>query len=115
MIEVTIENHDEVINTSQPVLLDFKAAWCGTCIILEKVLKPFAETYEGAVIATVNAEIQRELVEKYNIKGLPTVIYLQDGKEVSRSVGAIANSIQNIKAKLDELKASSSMDTTDDF
>jgi thioredoxin 1 len=115
MIEVTIENYNEVINTSQPVLLDFKAAWCGTCLILEKVLKPFAETYEGAVIATVNAETQRELVEKYNIKGLPTVIYLQSGKEVSRSVGASANNIQNIKANLDEMKRANSIETTDEF
>jgi thioredoxin 1 len=73
-------------------ILDFWADWCGPCKKLAPSLEQMGEKYKEAVsIEKVNVdEDENCMIEKYKIINVPTLIFIEDGKEVSRSVGAIS-------------------------
>ena len=95
MIQATEKNFDELLSTEKPFMVDFGAEWCGPCKALAPMIAELAETYkEQAVIAACDVEAVR-----YSIRNIPTVIFLKEGKEVGRQVGAIAKSVLEEKLK----------------
>ena len=79
----------DVLNSSRPVVIDFYASWCGPCQALMPTVESMAEKYEGEVdIVKINIDEEQELAEKYGVMSIPTLIFLRDGMEQSRVVGA---------------------------
>ena len=91
MAEITItkENFEqEVVNSTQPVLVDFWASWCGPCKMLSPVISELAEEYEGKVkVGKVNVDEQPELASAFRVASIPTVVLFKDGKIAETSVG----------------------------
>ena len=84
-IELTTENYGEVAASKLPVLIDFGAEWCGPC----RMVAPIAGEYEGRVlICTCDAEKSDDIVATYKVRNIPTLVFLKDGQEVARIVGA---------------------------
>ncbi|KZV49368.1 hypothetical protein F511_10908 [Dorcoceras hygrometricum] len=93
------EFYDVVSKSDRPVLVEFVATWCGPCRLIAPAVEALAREYqEKLVVVKVDHDLNPQLIEKYKVYGLPTLIVFQDGQEVpgSRKEGAIT------KAKLKE-------------
>lgn len=97
MAEIADWNDDnfesEVLGSSQPVLVDFSAEWCGPCKRLAPVIEELAGEYEGRVrVGKVDVDHAQKTAMKYGVMGVPTVMLFKGGQAVDRSVGAVAKS-----------------------
>ena len=78
----------EVINSSKKVLVDFYADWCGPCRRMSPILDEFARENPNIKVVKVNVSDGGAILGKYGIRGLPTLIVFQGGREIRRGVGA---------------------------
>lgn len=76
----------EVLNSQEPVLVDFWAPWCSHCRVLNPILEEFAQEAEGVRIGKVNIDDEPELAKQYGIMSIPTVLYIKDGSVVEKKV-----------------------------
>jgi len=78
----------EVLQTSEAVLVDFWAPWCGPCRMVGPVVEEIAEEYAGRLkVGKVNVDENRDLATRYGIMSIPTLIVFKNGKEIQRIVG----------------------------
>ncbi len=83
-----MSNFKELINSEQPVLVDFFAEWCGPCKMMKPVLEQVAKNIEGkARILKVDIDKNRKAAAQYKIQGVPTLILFQGGKIKWRQSG----------------------------
>ncbi|MDG1437228.1 MAG: thioredoxin [Rickettsiaceae bacterium] len=91
---MTLEINDdefekEVINSSQPVLIDFWAEWCGPCKMLTPVLNQLSEEMKDKIkIVKMNIDDNPESPSTLGVRSIPTLMIYKDGKQVATKVGA---------------------------
>ena len=88
-VKVTSETFDAVLaGTDVPVLVDFYADWCGPCRIVAPVVDELAHARAGAVLVLkVDTDRTPGISERFGIRGIPTLIAFQGGREIGRHVG----------------------------
>ena len=102
-IEINEANFEtEVLQSAQPVLVDFWAEWCGPCKMIAPVLDEIATEQTGRVkIAKVNVDANPELAARYGIQSIPTLLYFAGGELRHQTVGVASK--KAIVTKLDTL------------
>ena len=89
-IKITAENYEnEVLNSDKPVLLDFWAAWCGPCKMVSPLVDEIALENADIKVGKINVDEQPELAAKVGVMSIPTLVVMENGKEVNRSIGAM--------------------------
>ena len=89
IIEASTDNFKEEIISEKPVVLDFWAEWCGPCKRLLPVFSEVAEKMSNQVkFMKVDVDNMQEVAAEYQVMSIPTLIFIKDGQELDRIVGA---------------------------
>jgi thioredoxin 1 len=79
-----------VLNSAVPVIVDFWAPWCGPCKMVAPTLEKIAKENAGKIlVAKVNTDENPEWAMKYGVQGIPTMLFVANGKIIHRQVGAL--------------------------
>ena len=88
--DLTTSTFDEVVGaSSEPVVVDFWAEWCGPCKMIAPILEEIANEKAGAIkIAKLNVDDNPDLARRFDVMSIPTLIVFKDGQPSKRLVGA---------------------------
>lgn len=102
MIHFTDQNFNEETKTGLSVV-DMYADWCGPCKMMAPLFEEVAKSYEGKVkMGKINVDESPGVPGKFGVTGIPTIIFLKDGKEVDRLVGFQSKDV--LVQKIESLK-----------
>jgi thioredoxin 1 len=105
--EVTDANFDqEVLKSTQPVMVDFWAVWCGPCQMVAPIVDELASEYAGKLkVMKLNTDENPEVAGRYQIMSIPTILFFKDGQPVEKLIGARPK--KQFKDIIDQLLAQS--------
>lgn len=79
---------EEVINSKEPVLVDFFATWCGPCKMIAPFIAQLADKYEGRMkVCKANVDEVPDIASSYGVSSIPTLIIFKDGEVVAQRIG----------------------------
>ncbi len=94
IVHVTDDNFEqEVLQSAEPVLVDYWAEWCGPCKMIAPVLDEISSEYDGRVkVAKLNIDDNPNIPPRYGIRGIPTLMLFKNGEVEATKVGAVSKS-----------------------
>ena len=99
--EINAEEYSEIVNSSNPVVIDFHATWCGPCKVLSPILEELDDEIEGVEVVKLDVDQHPQIAGQNQVMGVPTVVILKDGEVKDRFVGVQPKEV--IKEKITSL------------
>ena len=88
-LEINSQNSETLIADSKPVVVDFGATWCGPCQMVAPIIEELAHEYDGrVVIGKCDVDQDSDLPGRFNVRNIPTILFIKNGEVVSKLVGA---------------------------
>jgi thioredoxin 1 len=83
--------NQDVLGSTTPVLVDYWAEWCGPCKMIAPILDEVSKAYSGRLqVAKMNVDENRDVPQKYGIRGIPTLMLFKGGELAATKVGALS-------------------------
>ena len=90
-LAITKDNFEEISASQLPVVIDFWAEWCGPCRMISPIIDELAGEYEGrAVIGKCDVDNNDDIVGKFMVRNIPTIVFIKGGQVVDKQVGALS-------------------------
>lgn len=87
-ITLTKDNYEKTVNQSEkPVLIDFWATWCGPCMMVAPIVEEIANEHDEIAVCKVNVDEEPELAEKFEVRFIPMLVAMKDGKVLNSTTG----------------------------
>ena len=99
--EINAEEYSQIINSTNPVVIDFHATWCGPCKVLSPILEELDDEIEGVEFVKIDVDQHPQIAGQNQVMGVPTVVILKDGEVKDRFVGVQPKEV--IKEKITSL------------
>ena len=99
--EINAEEYSEILNSSNPDVIDFHATWCGPCKVLSPILEELDDEIEGVEFVKLDVDQHPQIAGQNQVMGVPTVVILKDGEVKDRFVGVQPKEV--IKEKITSL------------
>lgn len=92
IVQVTDDSFEsDVLNSGQPVLVDYWAEWCGPCKMVSPILEEISTEFTGRLkVAKLNIDENPDTPPRYGIRGIPTLMIFKDGEVLTTKVGAMS-------------------------
>ncbi len=101
-VDLDEEGFESAKEEQSALVLEFWAEWCGACQQMEPVYESVAENYGDEVFfGKVNVDDNREAASEFDVKSIPTIVFLKDGKLVDKVIGALSEA--QLEEKIDEI------------
>ena len=99
--EINAEEYSEIVKSSNPVVIDFHATWCGPCKVLSPILEELDDEIEGVEFVKLDVYQHPQIAGQNQVMGVPTVVILKNGEVKDRFVGVQPKEV--IKEKITSL------------
>ena len=99
--EINAEEYSEIVNSSNLVVIDFHATWCGPCKVLSPILEELDDEIDGVEFVKLDVDQHPQIAGQNQVMGVPTVVILKDGEVKDRFVGVQPKEV--IKEKITSL------------
>lgn len=101
-LAITKDNFEEISASQLPVVIDFWAEWCGPCRMISPIIDELAGEYEGrAVIGKCDVDNNDDIVGKFMVRNIPTIVFIKGGQVVDKQVSACTKA--DLVKKLEKL------------
>ena len=87
----TLEEFDNLVAANRAVVVDFWAPWCGPCVRFAPKFEEMAALHPTVVFAKVNIDEAQEIANRFDIRSIPTLVYILDKNTVKKEIGAPAD------------------------
>jgi len=95
----------QVLENTQPVIVDFWAPWCGPCKAISPIISELAQEFEGKVkVGKINVDENSQVAGQYSVMSIPSVVFFKNGQPIRTMVGA--QSKENYKQEIESILGS---------